>query len=177
MKSCHVTSGSGWTGPLAWVSSYSSTFGRWKRKEYVDNRCHFSVLSNCTLYDHLFILNHIMRWEQCCGSKHMDPNLRFWPNLDPDPGLCYQLLKKKFKINFEKNKKVPVLFIKNYKNKMSPKEIFSQLSLRILNLYLKSFTFCLYFILVCMYVHVWIRIHKAPEYGSGSTTLQLAETK
>ena len=54
---------------------------------------------------------------------------------------------------------------------MSPKEIFSQLSLRILNLYLKSFTFCLYFILVCMYVHVWIRIHKAPEYGSGSTTL------
>ena len=48
---------------------------------------------------------------------------------------------------------------------MSPKEIISHLSLWIVNLYLKSYTFCLYFIL---YLHVWIRIriHKAPEYGS-----------
>ena len=42
---------------------------------------------------------------------------------------------------------------------MSPKEIFSQFSLWIVNLHLKSSTFCLYF------------VHKAPEYGSGSTIL------
>ena len=46
---------------------------------------------------------------------------------------------------------------------MSPKEIFSQLSLWIVNLYLKSYIFCLHFNL---YLHVWIRIQEAPEYGS-----------
>ena len=52
--------------------------------------------------------------------------------------------------------------------KMSQKEIFSQLSNWIVNLYLKSHTFCLYFIL---FLHEWIRIripnmiriHKAPD--------------
>ena len=48
------------------------------------------------------------------------------------------------------------------------KDIFCPMSLWILNYYLKSYTFWVYFIL---YLHVWIRIHKAPEYGSGSTTL------
>ena len=55
------------------------------------------------------------------------------------------------------------IFLQNYKNKMSPKEIFSQLSLWIVNLYLKSYIFCLHFNL---YLHVWIRIQEAPEYGS-----------
>ena len=56
---------------------------------------------------------------------------------------------------------------------MSPKEIFSQLSLWIVNLYLKSYIFCLHFNL---YLHVWIRI-RIPntdpyfEYGSGSGKL------
>ena len=57
--------------------------------------------------------------------------------------------------------------------------IFSQLSLLIVNLCLKSYTFCLYFIL---YLHVWIRIrikNTDPypqsswiriQYGSGSNT-------
>ena len=34
-----------------------------------------------------------------------------------------------------------------------------------MNLCLKSYTFHLYFIL---FLHVWIRIHKAPEYGSNA---------
>ena len=38
----------------------------------------------------------------------------------------------------------------------------------LVNLGLKSYTFFLFFI---PYLHVWIWIHKAPEYGSGSTTL------
>ena len=38
----------------------------------------------------------------------------------------------------------------------------------LVNLGLKSYTFFLSFI---QFLHVWIRIHKAPEYGSGSTTL------
>ena len=46
---------------------------------------------------------------------------------------------------------------------MSLKEIVSQLGLRIVNLYLKSCTFYLHFIL---YLHLWIRIHRAPEYVS-----------
>ena len=48
---------------------------------------------------------------------------------------------------------------------MSPKEICSQLSHWIGNSFLKSHTFCLYFIL---FLHVWIRNHKAPEYGSST---------
>ena len=50
------------------------------------------------------------------------------------------------------------------------KDIFCPMSLWILNYNLKSYTFWVYYIL---YLHVWIRIHKAPEYGSGSTTLEL----
>ena len=46
-------------------------------------------------------------------------------------------------INFERN------ILNNFR-------IFSQLSLLIVNLCLKSYTFCLYFIL---YLHVWIRIY------------------
>ena len=66
---------------------------------------------------------------------------------------------------------ITILFLKihflNYKKVMSPEEIYSQLlvSLWILNLCLKCYTFCLYFIL---YLNVWIRIHKASEYGSNT---------
>ena len=60
---------------------------------------------------------------------------------------------------------------------MSPKDIFSQVRYWIVNLYLKSYTFCFYFIL---FSYVWIRIrilHSDPDpqsswiriqYGSGS---------
>ena len=48
---------------------------------------------------------------------------------------------------------------------MSPKEIFSQLSLWTVNLYLKSYIFCYCFNL---YLHVWIRMQEAREYGSNT---------
>ena len=48
---------------------------------------------------------------------------------------------------------------------MPPKELFTQLSLWIVNLYPKSYIFCLHFILFLTCVD--------PEYGSGSTTLSL----
>ena len=81
-----------------------------------------------------------------------------------------------------------IFFSKVYflRTKMSPKEIFSQLSHWIVILCLKSHTFCLYFIL---FLHVWIRIfisYMDPDpqsswiwiqfisgSGLGSTTLNL----
>ena len=47
---------------------------------------------------------------------------------------------------------------------MALEELFCQLSLWMVNLCLKSSNFCLYFIQY-RYLHVWIRILKAPEYG------------
>ena len=44
----------------------------------------------------------------------LDPDPGFGPNLDPYPGLNYQFLKK-----FKKS-----IFLHNFKNKISPKEIF-----------------------------------------------------
>ena len=46
---------------------------------------------------------------------------------------------------------------------MAREELFSQLSLWIVNLFTKWYTFCLNFII---YWHGWIRIHESPEYGS-----------
>ena len=46
---------------------------------------------------------------------------------------------------------------------MAPEELFSQLSLWMVNLCLKYFSFCIYFIL---YLHVWIRTYRAPEFES-----------
>ena len=43
---------------------------------------------------------------------------------------------------------------------MAPEELFSRLNFWMVNLCLKSYTFCLYFIL---YLYVWIRIHNAPD--------------
>ena len=63
-----------------------------------------------------------------------------------------------------KSVRVHILF-KNYNNKMSPKEFFTQLSLLNVNLYLKSDIFCPNFFL---YFHLWIRIQKAPENGSNT---------
>ena len=56
---------------------------------------------------------------------------------------------------------------------MSPLEIFSQLSHLIVNLYLKSppFVSILSYLYMCgsgSVFRIRIRIHKAPEYGSGS---------
>ena len=69
-----------------------------------------------------------------------------------------------------------------YNNQMSPKEIFTQLSLWIVNFYVKvvselwifilnliSFAFILFYIYMCGSGSVFlirIRIQKAPEYGS-----------
>ena len=67
------------------------------------------------------------------------------------------ILKEKLKILVEKNNflfKEYIIYYR-YKNKMSPKEIFTQMSLLTLNLCLKSYIFCLHFIL---YLHVRIRI-------------------
>ena len=70
-----------------------------------------------------------------------DPNSGFWPNLDPDLVFYYQFWKKKFKkilakkMSFKKG-----YFFNNYMNKMSPKEIFAQLSLWIVILYPKPYT-------------------------------------
>ena len=46
---------------------------------------------------------------------------------------------------------------------MAPNEIFRQLSLWIVNLYLKSYTFCLYFIL---FLPVWIELPISCRNGS-----------
>ena len=89
-------------------------------------------------------------------------------------------LRKEFKIIFFKTS----IFSKNYKHTLSHKEVFYQLSLWIVNYYLKSDIFCLHLIL---YLHVWIRIRiRIPntdpdpgslwiriQYGSWSTTLVL----
>ena len=56
----------------------------------------------------------------------VDPNtLNLDPGRDPDPGLYYQFWKKKFKTIWEKNNFLfyKCIFCKNYKSKMSPKEI------------------------------------------------------
>ena len=97
-------------------------------------------------------------------------------NLDPDPGLCYQFWKKKkLKIILEKNNflKKRYIFFKSYNNKMSPKEMLvswvseSWIYRYILN---KSYTFCLYFILLYTGIYI-VYPDPYPEYGSGSTKL------
>ena len=77
-----------------------------------------------------------------------------------------------------KSRKIDEVYLFNYKNKMSPKEIFSKLSLWIVNLYPKSYVFCRNIF------HVWIRIriqntdpdlHSSwirIQYRSGYTTLR-----
>ena len=87
--------------------------------------------------------------EQRCGSKYIEfgSGSRILAQfLDPTPGLCYQFWKKNYKFNFL------LIFFFNYKNK-----IFSHLSLSIVNLYPKSYTFCSYFIPM-QYLYVRIRI-------------------
>ena len=65
-------------------------------------------------------------------NLHPDPGFR--ANLDPDPGLNLKILKEKSKIILEKKflvKKVGTLYFltTTYMNKMSPKQIFTKLSL------------------------------------------------
>ena len=64
---------------------------------------------------------------------NLDPDQGFWVNLDP--GLCYQFGKKKLKIILEKKNFLTKKDFLNYsyKKQMSSKEIFCQLSLRIVN--------------------------------------------
>ena len=55
---------------------------------------------------------------------------------------------------------------------MAPEELFSWLSAGLGNLCLivKTYTFCLFLYYCTVYFHVWIwiRIYKAPEYGSNT---------
>ena len=55
----------------------------------------------------------------------LDPDPRFWPNLEPDPGLYCQ---------FWKNAKNSFGGKKFFKKTLAPEEIFSQLVLRMFNL-------------------------------------------
>ena len=72
-------------------------------------------------------------------TLNLDPDLGFWSNLDPDPELCYQLWKKKFKIILEKNnfslKKV--YFFKTIRTNCNLKKFFSswvsELLIKLLN--------------------------------------------
>ena len=110
----------------------------------------------------------ILMWNQCCGSKYIEfgsgSGSRSLAQFGSGSGsrssapfgssVMLSILKEKIKNNFREK----LFFLtKSYilRTKMSPLEIFSQLSHWIVNLYLKSHTFCLYFIL---FIHVWIRI-------------------
>ena len=66
------------------------------------------------------------------NTLNLDPDQGFWHNLDPDPELYYRylsILKEKNKIILEKQISFTKIIGNNYKNKMSLKEIFTQLSL------------------------------------------------
>ena len=91
----------------------------------------------------------------------VDPN-----TLNPDPGLCYHIIKKKKKIILESNNFLNKKYLYNQKNFLV--SWFSIWWIYVVNLA----TFVLN-LRICGYGSVLgIRIHKAPEYGSGSTTLQ-----
>ena len=69
------------------------------------------------------------------NTLNLDPDPGFLPNLDPDPGLYNQFWKKTFKIILERIffcYETSIFFL-NYKNKLSPKEMFNQLGLWIVN--------------------------------------------
>ena len=61
-------------------------------------------------------------------TLNLDPDLEFWPNLDPDPGLCYTVhFGKKIQIFFrEKQFSLKITFLK-YRKLI--RGTFSQLSL------------------------------------------------
>ena len=107
---------------------------------------------------------------QCCGSKYIEFGsgsgilAQFGSGSKSGSRVMPSILKEKIILILEKNKFLYRSIF--FKNKMTPEEIFSQLSHWIVNLYLKSYTICPYFIL---FLHVWI--HKAPKNGFGSTTL------
>ena len=106
---------------------------------------------------------------QCCGSKYIEFGsgsgilAQFGSGSKSESRVMPSILKEKIKIILEKNKFLYRSIF--FKNKMTPEEIFSQLSHWIVNLYLKSYTFFLYF---SLFLHVWIWIHKALECGSKS---------
>ena len=111
-----------------------------------------------------------MLWIQICNKSNLDPE--FWPTLDSDPGLSYPFWEeeKKIKNNIREKqfffKKQPLF---NYRIK----KLFSQLSFWMMNLCIKSDTFCLYFI---QYLHVWIQIQKAPEYRTDLIRIRFHNT-
>ena len=95
---------------------------------------------------------------------------------DPDPWLCYKLLKFFLILGKYREK---ILFWQNFLFCFLIRRKYWYLKNSLVSLVsewwiffsLKSDTFCFYFI---WYFHLWIRIHKAPEYGWGSRTLLIA---
>ena len=85
---------------------------------------------------HLFLIK-IPRQKVC--TRGVDPNKfnfdldpEFWSDLDPDPGLWYQVWykEKHLKIILEKKQlSLKKIFFLNYKKIMAPENFFSQLSL------------------------------------------------
>ena len=84
----------------------------------------------------------------------------FWPNLDPDPVLCYQFWKNVTKKGFrEKSFPLKKIFLKA----MAPEEIFSQLGL---SDWWTFVSYLSYFHLCGCVFGIRVRILKVPEYGS-----------
>ena len=89
------------------------------------------------------------------NTLNLDPDTGFWFNLDPDPDpspdpdlrllVYYTFWKKKLKLILEKKLIIKKeYFLKNYKKKMSHKEMITQLSL---NCEFTSYIFCFHIIL------------------------------
>ena len=105
------------------------------------------------------------------NTLNLDPDQRFWPNLVPDPGLYCT-------INFERKIENTVSGKKYFLSTLRTKchqQIFllsSVSEFRIYILNLTPFYLHLSHIYMCGFVFgIRIRIQKAPEYGSGFTTL------
>ena len=93
------------------------------------NKCDYTRdQTTATLHQLLIVIISVV----VTNTLNMDPDQGFWHNLDPDPELYYRylsILKEKNKIILEKQISFTKIIGNNYKNKMSLKEIFTQLSL------------------------------------------------
>ena len=101
-----------------------------------------------------------------------DRDPEFWSNLDPDPGLCFQFWKKK------KEKLIyrETIFLKNtFFKTLRLEELWSQLSLWMMNLCLETSTFSLHLFYSyrtgTKFTCVDPILYSEYRYGSGSTKL------
>ena len=65
------------------------------------------------------------------NTLNLDPDLEFWPNLDPDSGLCCQFCKKKVKNSYREKQfsKKTHLFLNYKKVPIGPERIFLSIKL------------------------------------------------